>query len=136
MNTIYKLYKNIIEYIKYQYYLDSDSKKINNNTATNSLKENSISFKIDEWNRFFINVHLDIDNDKSCEEFGKMLFFLQNNRYEQNIVDTIVDMATKKYLKTENVQKVMSGWTTLLVQEIGNKNTPYVKPTEVFKHNA
>lgn len=132
MKTINKIIQKIINHIKNQYYIDN-SKKIN---PPKQIKENSISFKIDEWNRFFINVHLDIDNDKSCEEFGKMLFFLQNNRYEQNIVDTIVDMATKKYLKTENVQKVMSGWTTLLVQEIGNKNTPYVKPTEVFKHNA
>lgn len=125
-----KIIKNIIEYFKYHY---GPSKPAITNNTIDETKENSISFRIDEWNRFYIRIKLEMDNDKACEEFGKMLFFLQDGRYEQNIVDTFIDMATKKYIKTENVQKIMSGWTALLAEEIGARAAPCVKPTEVFK---
>jgi len=62
-----------------------------------------------------------------------MLFFLQDGRYEQNIVDAFVDMATKRLIKTDNVQKVMSGWTALLAQNLNHQTSPCIKPTEVFK---
>jgi hypothetical protein len=128
MIFIKKTFTKIVEYFKYHYGPLPDKNK-----KDDEIKENSISFRIDEWNRFYIKIKLDLDNNASCEEFGKMLFFLQDGRYEQNIVDAFVDMATKRLIKTDNVQKVMSGWTALLAQNLNHQTSPCIKPTEVFK---
>jgi hypothetical protein len=102
--------------------------------------ENSVSFIVDEWNRLIIKVTLDNRNNSSCEAFGKMLFFINNGTYEQNILNIMVDMTKKSPDQTEYVQATMISWASAITEQMDSEALigPQVRPTEVFtgKHNA
>lgn len=124
-----KYIHNIIEYFRKQYGVSQSSK---NNKIQNIPQENSISFSIDEWNRFVLKIKLEIHNNAAYEEFGKLLYFIQQGKYEENIVDTLLNMISKQNLNRESAQKIMSGWATLLAEDLKTDNQLCVKPTEVF----
>lgn len=118
-----------IDYFKKQYGLyqtKERSIKPSDNTT------NSIKFEIDEWNRFIITIRIENANTLSCEEFGKMLYLINDGRYDQKIVEVLVELGKNKQLPIDNVQQIMSGWTSLLATEMDENREPCIKPTQVF----
>lgn len=124
-----KCLSGFIDYFKNQYGLyqtKEHSVKQRDNTT------NSIKFEIDEWNRFIITIRIENANTLSCEEFGKMLYLINDGRYDQKIVEVLVELGKNKQLPIDNVQEIMSGWTSLLATEMDENREPCIKPTQVF----
>lgn len=109
-------------------------------SETIAKQENSVSFIVDEWNRLIIKVGLDNKNTASCEAFGKMLFFINNGSYEQNILNIMIDMTKKNPDQAEYIQATMISWAASITEQMESDSTigPQIRPTEVFsgRHNA
>lgn len=126
-----QIWNNIINYFKRAYGITNTKRDISTklNTTTNSIK-----FEIDEWNRFILTIRIENMNIIACEEFGRMLYLLNDGRYDQKILEVLVELGKNKQLPIDNVQYIMSGWTTLLASEMDQNNAPCIKPTEVFNN--
>lgn len=101
-----------------------------------SDKLNSISFYIDEWSRPHIYVNIENTNEFAAEEFGKLLYLINSGKYEQNILDQIVELSNKKPFLKKAIQESLVSWASLVtknIQDGDGDNTPYVRPTQVFK---
>lgn len=97
-------------------------------------KYNMISFYIDEWNRYNIFTSIEITNPSATEEFGKLLYLLNSGKYEKNILDYMVSMGKEKPMLTKSVQESLVSWASCIQKNMENKDeTPYVRPTQVFK---
>ncbi|NBX98206.1 hypothetical protein EBQ81_05090 [bacterium] len=126
-----KLWNSIVNYFKIAYGITNNN---TDNSKLNITTTNSIKFEIDEWNRFILTIRIENANIMACEEFGKMLYLLNDGRYDQKILEVLVELGKNKELPMHNIQQIMSGWTTLLATEMDQNNSPYIKPTEVFNN--
>lgn len=125
-----KIWTKVVKYFQYHYGAGQTNNNTTSELSTNIT--NSIKFEIDQWNRFIITIRIENTNSISCEEFGKMLYLINDGRYDQKIIEVLVELGKNHQLPVENIQQIMSGWTTFLATEIDENNQPCVKPTEVF----
>jgi hypothetical protein len=101
-----------------------------------SNKFNIISFYIDEWSRSHIYINMEQTNEFAAAEFGKLLYLINSGKYEQNILDQIVELSEKKPLLKKPIQESLVSWATAIKTNVENENdnsVPYVRPTQVFK---
>lgn len=124
------MWTKIVKYFQYHYGVGETINNKTNELSTNIT--NSIKFEIDQWNRFIITIRIENANSMSCEEFGKMLYLINDGRYDQKIIEVLVELGKNHQLPVENIQQIMSGWTSILATEMDENNQPCVKPTEVF----
>lgn len=124
------IWTKIVKYFHYHYGVRETINNKTNESSTNIT--NSIKFEIDQWNRFIITIRIENTNSMSCEEFGKMLYLINDGRYDQKIIEVLVELGKNHQLPVENIQQIMSGWTSILATEMDENNQPCVKPTEVF----
>jgi hypothetical protein len=128
---------NILKSIKNWFSTETTHSSKSNKTDT----KNSITFSIDGFGRPWIALSIENTNDKSCEEFAKMLFHINDGFYEENTLDLIVSLAKDKPDIALALETILISWGMLLAtedQEPKNKtsknteNRPFIRPRNVF----
>jgi hypothetical protein len=101
-----------------------------------SNKLNIISFYIDEWSRSHVYIDINNTNEFATAEFGKLLYLINSGKYEQNILDQMVELSNQKPLLKKAVQEGLVAWASVIKNNLENENNndvPYIRPTQVFK---
>ena len=108
---------------------------------SSAVDENSITFAIDGFGRPWISIEMGDVNDKSCENFAKMLFHINNGGYEQSMLDLLVSLAKDKPELALALETTLISWGMLLAtaeNDPKNKlaksteNRPFIRPRNVF----
>lgn len=130
---------NIFSYLKKLFHNKGSSvePKISNHKSD----ENSITFSMDGFGRSWVTLELNNRDAKSCEDFAKMLFDINNTNYEQTILDLIVSLSKQKPSMAPALETILISWGMMLATEPINddhkvaKNTgnrPFIRPRNVF----
>jgi hypothetical protein len=109
--------------------------------TTKQSDKNSITFSIDGFGRSWVALELNNKDTKSCEDFAKMLFDINNSNYEQATLDLMVSLSKQKPLMAPTLETILISWGMMLATGPINdehkvtkntENRPFIRPRNVF----
>lgn len=98
---------------------------------------NTLLLSLDEANRPFIHIRIEHLTEESAQSYADLLFSLTTGLYNQSLINTLSDIASKDTNIYMFVEKIMEAWRLLNNEEQKAKevwdNEPQVKPTSFNK---
>lgn len=120
---------------------DFFSKKENKSVShTENVKQNSIMFSIDQWDRMTIDIVFQNEDMPCAETFGKLLYSINHAIYEDKILECLVALSKTNPSLVPSIQKALSSWGIMIINKDhgssgSEKNkSPLIKPTSVFNN--
>jgi hypothetical protein len=116
-----------------KFFQDKNNKSV---TYTENVKQNKITFSIDQWDRMTIDINFE-NQDVSCvETFGKILYNMNHGVYEDKILECLVTLSKTNPVLIPSIQKVLTTWGIMVINKDpgpDKNHSPFIKPTSVFK---
>lgn len=99
---------------------------------TQTKHGNNIIVNVDDEHK--INLSIDMNNfsSEAAEQFGMMLFLLNEGYYMQTLMDLVIDLSKSNNEHAVFAQKILSSWSnkiTLNNHASQNDEEPIVKPS-------
>jgi hypothetical protein len=98
------------------------------------IDKNTLIFTIDNDGKPSMSMYIADIDDKSCDNFAKLLFNLDEGNYQKPIIDMIIGMSEKNSNITIVLEKILIKWGLLISEKESNKigQKPMIRPTNVF----
>jgi hypothetical protein len=100
---------------------------------------NKLIFSIDENGKHWIDIKINNDTDKSCEQFAKLLYNLNSGAYKLSIIDFLISTPDKQPQIKSYIDNIIMFWGILIESNENNtlgigksEKEPFVSPRNVF----